>query len=268
MIIEPPTSWRMLDLRELWSFRELALVLLGRDVKVRYRQAALGASWAILRPLLSMVIFTIVFGRLARLPSDGIPYPVFVLTGLLPWTLFSTAITASGQSLVSSAHLVSKVYFPRLIIPLAALGSALLDFFISALLLVALMGWYHMGFHWSLLALPLLTLGVLGAALGVGTLLAALTVAYRDFTHLTPFLVQIWMYATPVVFPASLVPERWRWVLYLNPMSGLIEGFRSALLGRSFDMAALAISATLIMASIVVGVAYFERVERHFADVI
>lgn len=215
-----------------------------------------------------MAIFAIVFGRLAKLPSDGLPYPLFVLTGLLPWTLFSTAITASGQSLVGSAHLVSKVYFPRLIIPISALGAAFLDFVISALLLLVLMGWYHVGFHWGLLALPLLSAGVLCAALGVGTLLAALTVAYRDFTHLTPFLVQLWMYATPVVFPASLVPERWRWVLYLNPMSGLIEGFRSALIGRSFDMAALAISATLIVTTLVVGVAYFEKVERHFADII
>jgi lipopolysaccharide transport system permease protein len=258
----------MLDWRELWAYRELAAVLLARDVKVRYRQAVLGASWAIIRPLFTMIIFSVVFGRLARMPSDGYPYPVFVLAGLLPWTLFSTAITSSGQSLVGSAHLVSKVYFPRLIIPFSSLGSALVDFAVATVLLFALLGWYHIAITWQLMALPLLTLGVTAAALGVGTLLAALTVSFRDFTHLTPFLVQVWMYATPVVFPVSLVPERWKWLLYANPMSGLIEGFRSALLGKPFDYAALATSAGIILIIFVAGVAYFEKVERSFADII
>ena len=267
-VIEPPVGWRMLDVRELWAYRELAFVLTVRDIRVRYKQAVLGAAWALLRPVLTMIIFSIVFGRLARIPSDGFPYSIFVFAGLLPWTLFATAITASGQSLVGSAHLVSKVYFPRLIIPLSSLGSALLDFLISTGLLMAMMIWYRLHWSWHLLALPLLVIGVTFAALGVGTLLSALTVAYRDFVHLTPFLVQIWMYVTPVIFPLSIVPPRWKWLFYLNPMTGVVDGFRAAFLGQPFDLPALTVSAVFVTLIFLGGVAYFERVERRFADII
>jgi lipopolysaccharide transport system permease protein len=267
-VIEPPSGWHMLDWRELWAYRELLWVLTARDIKVRYKQTVLGAAWAILRPFLTMVIFSVVFGQLAKMPSDGYPYAVFVYAALLPWTFFSNAINASAQSLVGSAHLVSKVYFPRLIIPLASAGAGLLDLMISTGILLMMMLWYGVGWSWNLAAAPLLLLAVVFAALGVGTLLSALTVAYRDFTHITPFLVQVWMYVTPVIFPVSLVPERWQWVLYLNPMTGLVEGFRSAFLGKPFDLFGLGVSFLVAAALFVAGVAYFERVERRFADII
>ena len=267
-VIEPPKGWHMLDWRELWAYRELLWVLTMRDIKVRYKQTVLGAAWAILRPFITMVIFSVVFGRLAQMPSDGLPYPVFVYAGLLPWTFFAGAISASGQSLVGSAHLVSKVYFPRLIIPLSSVGAGLVDLAISTAILLLMMLWYGVGWSAQLLAAPLLLLAVVFTALGVGTLLSALTVAYRDFTHLTPFVVQIWMYITPVIFPVSLVPERWQWVLFLNPMTGLVEGFRSAFLGRPFDFAGLGISFAIAAVAFAIGVAYFEKVERRFADII
>lgn len=267
-VIEPPKGWRMLDWRELWAYRELLWVLTMRDIKVRYKQTVLGAAWAIIRPVLTMLIFSVVFGQLAKMPSDGFPYPAFVYAGLLPWTFFAASIGASGQSLVGSAHLVSKVYFPRLIIPLSSVGAGLVDLLISTAILLLMMLWYGVGWSVNLLAAPLLLLAVVFTALGVGTLLSALTVAYRDFTHVTPFLVQIWMYVTPVVFPVSLVPERWQWLMYLNPMTGLVEGFRSAFLGKPFDLTGLGISFAIAAAFFIIGVAYFEKVERRFADII
>ena len=266
--ITPPRGWRMLDWRELWAYRELLSVLTMRDIKVRYKQTVLGAGWAIIRPFLTMVIFSVVFGQLAKMPSDGYPYPVFVYAALLPWTFFAAAISTSGQSLIGSSGLVSKVYFPRLIIPLSSVGAGLIDLLISTGILLLLMLWYGVGWTWNLLAVPLLLAAVVFAALGVGTLLSALTVSYRDFTHLTPFLVQIWMYVTPVIFPVTLVPERWQWLLYLNPMTGLVEGFRSAFLGKPFDLAGLGISCAIIIALLFAGVMYFEKVERRFADII
>ena len=258
----------MLDWRELWAYRELLWVLTMRDIKVRYKQTVLGAAWAIIRPFITMVIFSVVFGQLAKMPSDGFPYPVFVYAGLLPWTFFAGAIGASGNSLVGSAHLVSKVYFPRLIIPLSSVGAGLVDLLVSTGILLLMMLWYGVGWSVNLLVAPLLLLGVVFISLGVGTLLSALTVAYRDFTHLTPFVIQIWMYITPVIFPVSLVPERWQWLLYINPMTGLVEGFRSAFLGKPFDLQGLAISFAIAIAVFAIGVAYFEKVERRFADII
>ena len=266
--INPPGGWRMLDWRELWAYRELLSVFTMRDIKVRYKQTVLGAGWAIIRPFLTMVIFSVVFGQLAKMPSDGYPYPVFVYAALLPWTFFAAAISTSGQSLIGSSNLVSKVYFPRLIIPLSSVGAGLIDLLISTGILLLLMLWYGVGWTWNLLAVPLLLLAVVFAALGVGTLLSALTVSYRDFTHITPFLVQIWMYVTPVIFPVTLVPERWQWLLYLNPMTGLVEGFRSAFLGKPFDPSGLAISFAISVAVFLIGVGYFEKVERRFADII
>lgn len=267
-LIEPPKGWHMLDWRELWAYRELLWVLATRDIKVRYKQAVLGTAWAVIRPFTTMVIFSVVFGALAKIPSDGYPYPVFVFAGLLPWSFFSTAISASGQSLVGSAHLVSKVYFPRLIIPLASVGAGLVDLLISTAILLLMMLWYGVSWSWNLLAAPLLLLALVFTALGMGTLLSALTVAYRDFTHLTPFLVQVWMYVTPVIFPVSIVPRQWQWLLYLNPMTGLVEGFRAAFLGKPFDALGLVISFAIALILFGCGVAYFERVERRFADII
>ncbi|MGE0641500.1 MAG: ABC transporter permease [Thermoanaerobaculia bacterium] len=267
-VIQPTRGWRALDLRELWAYRELLWVLALRDIQVRYKQTALGASWAILRPLLTMLIFTVVFGRFAKIPSDGIPYSIFVFAGLMPWTYFASAVASSGASLVGSANLVSKVYFPRLIVPLSAIGASLVDLLVSAGVLFILMAWYGVGWSANLLAAPFLVLAVTFTALGVGVLLAAITVTYRDVNHLLPFLIQTWLYVTPVIYPSSLVPERLRPLLDLNPMTGLIEAFRSAFLGRPFDVRSLAISLGISLALFGVGVAYFERVERRFADVI
>jgi lipopolysaccharide transport system permease protein len=267
-VIEPPKGWRMLDWRELWAYRELLWVLAARDVQVRYKQAVLGAAWAVIRPVTTMAIFTIVFGKLARMPSDGLPYPVFVFAALLPWNLFSATVASSGQSLVGSSHLVSKVYFPRLIIPLASAGAPVIDFLVSMGMLALMMAWWGVGWSAHLLALPLLIVLLLFAAVGTGMLLSALTVAYRDFTHLTPFILQVWMYATPVVFPLSAVPPQWQWLLNLNPMTGIVEGFRAACLGRPFDVNSLAVSTAIAAMVFVAGVAYFEKVERRFADII
>jgi homopolymeric O-antigen transport system permease protein len=267
-IIRPPSGWRAVDLNELWRYREVALALTIRDITVRYKQTVLGAAWAVLQPVMMMIVFTIFFGRLAKIPSDGVPYPIFVYAGLLPWTFFSTTIASSANSLIASANLVSKVYFPRLIIPLSSSGSGLADFAIAAVILLAMMLWYGIGWSANLLAAPFLVIGTIFIALGVGVLLAALNVAYRDFRYVVPFLVQFWMFATPVVYPASLVPDKMRWLLFLNPMAGLIEGFRSAFLGRPFDWPAIAISLAVAVAIFVVGVAYFEKVERRFADII
>jgi homopolymeric O-antigen transport system permease protein len=267
-IIEPIKGWRSIDVKELWAYRELVWVLTARDVKVRYKQTVLGFLWAIIQPVTLMIVFSIFFGRLAQMPSDGVPYPLFAYAALLPWTFFANAIGSSGNSLVGSAQLVSKVYFPRLIIPLSSVGAGFVDFAISAGVLLLLMTWYGVGWSLNLLAAPLLVIGVMFIVLGVGTFLSALTVTYRDFRYIIPFMVQFWMFATPVVYPVSLVPEGWRWLLYLNPMAGLIEGFRSAFLGRPFDILALALSLGVALIFFIVGVIYFERVERRFADII
>lgn len=267
-VIEPTRGWRSLDLRELWAFRELLRVLVERDVRVRYKQTALGFAWAIIQPVMAMVVFSIFFGNFAKIPSDGLPYPIFVYAALLPWMFFANAITTSSGSLINSTNLVSKVYFPRLIIPLSSVGAGFVDFAIASSVLLLMMLYYGIGWSLNLLMAPLLAVGVMIAALGVGTLLSALTVAYRDFRYVVPFMVQIWMFATPVAYPASIVPEGWRWLFYLNPMTGIIEGFRSAFLDRPFDFAALLVSLVVILLTFLVGVAYFEKVERRFADII
>ncbi len=267
-VIEPSSGWRMLDLRELWAYRDLLWTLTLRDLKVRYKQTVLGIAWALIQPLTTMVVFTLIFGKLARIPSEGHPYPVFLYTALLPWTFFAGTVSACGGSLVGSANLVSKVYFPRLIIPLTSIGTNLVDLGISAAVLVGLMLYYGVRLTPNLWALPLLLAGVVLLVLGVGTFLAALTVAYRDFRYVVPFLLQVWLYATPVVYPLGLVPYDWRWLLHMNPMSALIEGFRSAFLGKPFDLVGLSLAFGLSVGILGIGAVYFQRVERRFADVI
>jgi lipopolysaccharide transport system permease protein len=267
-IIEPQKGWRLLEWKELWAYRELLFVLTMRDIKVRYKQTVLGFAWAIIQPVMMMVVFSIFFGGLAKMPSDGLPYPIFVYAALLPWTFFANAITNSANSLVGSANLVSKVYFPRLIIPLSSIGSGLVDFAIAAVVLLVLMVYYGVSWTLNLLMVPMLVAGAVLTALGVGTCLAALNVAYRDFRYVVPFLVQFWMFATPVVYPASLVPAEWQWALYLNPMAGVIEGFRSAFLSRPFDVLGMSISLAIAVILFAAGVAYFGKVERRFADII
>lgn len=267
-LIRPRRGWRSLDFKELWAYRELLWVLTLRDIKVRYKQTVLGVAWAVIQPVMTMIVFSIFFGRLARMPSDGFPYPVFVYAALLPWTFFANALVGSANSLVGSANLISKVYFPRLIIPLSSVGAGLVDFAISAVILLVMMLVYGVGWSVNLLLAPALVLAVIFTALGVGTLLSALTVAYHDFRYVVPFLIQLWMFVTPVVYPASLVPEYWQWLFYLNPMAGLIEGFRAAFLGRPFDIVGLSISFTVAVAFFLAGILYFEKVERRFADII
>lgn len=267
-VIEPRKGWRLVDVKELWAYRELFWVLTLRDVKVRYKQTVLGFAWAILQPVMTMVVFSVIFGGFARLPSDGVPYPVFVYCGLLPWTFFAGSLSRAGNSVVGASNLISKVYFPRLVIPLSSVGSGLVDLAISTCVLLVLMLLFGVAWSFNLLAAPLLLVLVAFAALGVGTFLSALNVAYRDFGLLTPFLVQLWMYATPVIYPLSLVPERWRWLFYLNPMTGVIEGFRAAFLGKPFVPATIALSMLISLALFAFGLAYFRKVEHRFADII
>lgn len=267
-VIRPSGGWRMLDLRELWAYRELLMQFVMRDVKVRYKQTVLGVAWAVIQPVMTMIVFSLIFGRLARMPTDGLPYPVFVYSALLPWLLFANSVGTSANSLVGSAHLITKIYFPRLIIPLSSAGVGLLDFAFAGIVLVGMMLWYGIGLTWQLLALPLLLAAVLFTALGVGTWLSALTAAYRDFRYVVPFALQIWMFATPVVYPASVVPAQWQWVLWLNPMAGLIEGFRAAFLGLPFNWLGIGVSLAISVVVFVVGIAYFEKLERRVADIL
>lgn len=267
-VIRRSRGWRALDVRELWAYRELLWVLTVRDIKVRYKQTSLGIGWAVIQPIMMMVVFSIFFGRLAKMPSDGLPYPIFAYAALVPWTFFANALGGASNSLLGSSNLISKVYFPRLIIPLSSIGSWLVDFAIAAALLLIMMLWYGVGWTVNLLAVPALVLVATLTALGAGVLLSALTVTYRDFRYVIPFLLQFWLFATPVVYPASIVPEKWQWVLYINPMAGLIGGFRSAFLGLPFDVAALLLSSTVALSMFLIGIAYFERIERRFADII
>jgi len=266
--IRPRSGWHMLDFKEIWAYRELLVVFTMRDIKVRYKQTVLGAAWAIIQPLTTMIIFTVIFGRLAKIPSEGFPYPVFVYAGLLPWTFFANALSTSGNSLVGSSHLISKVYFPRLIIPLSSVGAGIVDLLISTSILLLLMLAYQVPLTLQILAAPLLMFGVITTALGVGTLLSALTVSYRDFRFVVPFMIQIWMYLTPVVYGVTFIPEKYRWLLMLNPMAGYIDGCRAVFLGKPFNLASLAVSVIMSIVLLCIGAAYFEKVERRFADVI
>jgi lipopolysaccharide transport system permease protein len=260
--------WAGLELSNLWTHRELFYFLAWRDIKVRYKQTALGASWAILQPLISMIVFTVLFGRLARVPSEGQPYAIFSYAGLLPWNFFSTAVTNSSNSLVSSSNLITKVYFPRILVPTAVVAAALVDIAIASMMLFAIMPIYSVGFHASLIMLiPLIALTALTAsALGIWT--AALNVKYRDIRYALPFVIQLLMFLTPVIYPISFLPSRWRWVLRLNPLSGIIEGFRDAVFGLPFNWNGLAISALVTLVLLLAAAFTFSRMEEEFADII
>jgi lipopolysaccharide transport system permease protein len=258
-----------LDLRELWLYRELLWFLAVRDVKVRYKQTVLGAAWAVIQPLFTMIVFSIFFGRLAGISSDGVPYPLFALCALLPWQLFSYALTQSSNSLVAEQRLITKVYFPRLIVPLSSVLAGLVDFGIAFVLLLGMMAWYGMAPGWAALTVPLFLLFAVATALAVGLWLAALNVQYRDFRYTIPFLAQLWMFVSPVAYPSSLVPEPWRPLYGLNPMAGVIEGFRWALLGRADpSWGLLGVSAAVVALLLVGGLFYFRRMEKTFADVV
>ncbi len=268
VVIQPSNRWDLLSLKDIWAYRELLFFLTWRDVKVRYKQTALGAAWAILQPLFMMLIFTIFFGRLAGVGSSGIAYPLFALAGLVPWTFFANAITASGNSLVGSANLITKVYFPRLIVPAAAMLAGLVDFVLAFVLLCLLMVYYRTGITVQILFLPVLVLLTALFALGVGTWMSALNVKYRDVRFALPFLIQLWLFVSSVILPSSAIPAKWRWLLMLNPMSGIIEGYRAALFGLPFDWTALGIAAVLTIVTLIYAIYSFGRVERSFADII
>lgn len=259
---------RILELRDLWAYRELLYFLAWRDVKVRYKQTALGAAWAILQPVANMLVFTLFFGKLAGIPTDGVPYPIFVYAGLLPWTFFANAVTASGDSLVANSSLITKVYFPRVLIPGAAVAAGLVDFAIAAAVLLVMMPFYAVAVSLRLLmTAPLLALTAL-IALAFGMWIAALNVRYRDARYAVPFMIQLWMFLTPVIYPVSIVPQRWRWLLFLNPMSGLIQGYRSALLGRAFDWTGILAASFITLAMLAWSGYAFRQMERSFADVV
>jgi lipopolysaccharide transport system permease protein len=267
-LIEPARGWEALQLGELWKYRELLYFLTWRDIKVRYKQTALGALWAIIQPLLTMVVFSVIFGQLAGLPSEGIPYPIFTYTALLPWQLFAFSLANSSNSLVGSQNLVSKVYFPRLVIPIASVLPGLVDFAISFVVLLGMMAFYQVPLTIRVLSLPLFLVLAIVTALGVGIWLSALNVEYRDVRYVVPFLTLFWQYATPVAYSSSLIPEKWRVLYGLNPMTGVVEGFRWALLGKGDVGNLLLVSVAIILVLLITGLAYFRRMEASFADVI
>ena len=266
-VIRPRKGWIAIDWAELWDRRELLQSLVYRDVQVRYKQTVLGFAWAILQPVFSMLIFTFIFGRFAKLPSEGAPYALFVYCGLLPWTFFSTAVAAAGQSLVNQQALLTKIYLPRMFVPAAPVGGALVDLGISFGVFALLMAFFQQMPGWGIVLIPVLLLLLLAAALGIGLFLAALTVSYRDFRYVIPFMMQAGMYISPVIFSAKMIPPEYRYILALNPLMGIIDGFRAAFLNRPFDWPLLAISAASSIGLLVLGMFYFRKTERRFADV-
>jgi lipopolysaccharide transport system permease protein len=268
LTIEPRKAWAPLNLRDLWASRELLYFLMWRDIKVRYKQTALGAAWAVIQPLITMLIFTYFFGKLARVPTEGVPAPIFYYTGLLLWSFFSNGVTSGANSLIGNSNLITKVYFPRLIIPSAAVGAGLLDFAIAAGLLIPLLIYYGFPVTWGyLLILPVILLTTL-LALGVGIWFSALNVKYRDVRYALPFLIQTWMFASPIIYPSSLIPEEWRWVYALNPFVGIVESFRGLFLDRGVPWGALAYSAAFTVAMLIYSSYMFRRMERSFAELI
>ncbi len=257
------------NFRELWKFRELLYFLAWRDVKVKYKQTALGIIWAVMQPLLAMLVFSVLFGRFARMPSDGLPYPIFVYIGLLPWNYFASVLGQSTNSLVAGSNLITKIYFPRLIIPASSAIAALLDFFFGAVFLGVMMVYYRVGLSPGILLVPFLIAITLMNAVGFGIWFSALNVRYRDIQYVIPFLIQTWMFVTPVIYPSSLLGGKYGWLLMLNPMGGVIEAFRPAVLGHApVPWASLGISTAVGFLVFMGGVFYFRRVERYFADVI
>ncbi|MDP8967325.1 MAG: ABC transporter permease [Actinomycetota bacterium] len=266
-VIEPPRGWGFFPIREIWAYRELLYFLVWRDLKLRYKQTALGVIWVALQPIALAAMFTIVFSRFLSAPSQGLPYPVFVLAALVPWQLFAGAIARSSLSLVANEHLLTKIYFPRILIPLAAVLTASVDMVFTLLVLTGALVYYGVGISTTALFLPLLVVLVLLAATSTGVLLSALNVRYRDIQAIVPFLTQIWLFATPIAYATTLVPDDWRWLYDLNPMVGVVQGFRWAIAGGDFPQS-LFVSAAVIAVLGIVAVVYFRRAERHFADVV
>ncbi len=256
--------------RDLWRYRELFYFLAWRDILVRYKQTAIGMAWALIRPFMTMVVFTIVFGNLAKLPANGVPYPILVFSAMLPWQFFANSLSECSNSLVSSANLISKVYFPRLVVPISAVIVSFVDFLVSGMILLGLMAWYNFVPSWRIITLPFFILIAFAAAMGAGLWLAAFTVKYRDFRYVVPFLVQFGLYISPVGFSSAIVPQDWRWIYSLNPMVGVIDGFRWAILGgnASLYLPGFLLSVGLVLVCLIGGIRYFRAYERSFADVI
>ena len=257
-----------LNLSELWSYRELLYFLTWRDVKVRYKQTLMGAAWVIIQPLFTMLVFTVFFNRLGGFRAGDVPYPLFAYSGLLLWIFFSSAVVNGTNSLISNSNLITKVYFPRMFVPAAAVGAGLVDLSVASVLLVGLAAYYGVDPTWRLLVAPAFVLLNVLFALGVGLLSSALTVKYRDLRHALPFLIQLWMFASPVIYPSSIVPERWRWLFDLNPLTGILEGFRASIVGREFNLRTVAFSVVVTLVLLVVSAYVFRRTEETFADVI
>jgi lipopolysaccharide transport system permease protein len=269
LVLRPSKGFVRLNLADVWAYRELLYFLVWRDVKVRYKQTALGAAWAIIQPVMTMLVFSVFFGRLAKVPSDGIPYPVFAFAALLPWQLFAYALSESSNSLVGSQHLITKVYFPRLVIPISSVVAGLVDFAIAFIVLLVLMWYYGVAPTAAVVFLPLFILLAIITALAVGLWLSSLNVKYRDIRYTLPFLTQFWMFVTPVAYPSSLIPGKWRTLYGLNPMAGVVEGFRWALLGKAEGPGPLlAVSIVAVAALLIGGLVYFRRMERTFADLV
>ncbi|HYG76097.1 MAG TPA: ABC transporter permease [Planctomycetota bacterium] len=265
--IKASKGWVALNFREFWNYRELLYFMAWRNVMVRYKQTLLGVSWAILQPFMTMIVFSIFFGKLGKIPSDGIPYPIFSYCALLPWQLFAHSMTESGNSLVANQHLITKVYFPRLCIPTAPVISGLVDFAVAFIVLIGMMFYYGIYPGWAVVTLPLFVLLAACTSMAVGLWLSAMNAMYRDVRYTIPFLVQLWMFLTPVAYPASIVPENWRWLHGLNPMAGVVEGFRWALLGRTEPPGiSLLVSIVMVMVMLVGGLFYFRRMEKYFSD--
>jgi lipopolysaccharide transport system permease protein len=268
LVIQASKGFRHVDFKEIWQYRGLLYFFTWRDLKIRYKQTAIGVLWAVLQPFLTMVVFSVFFGKLVQVPSDGIPYPVFVYLGLLPWNLFSQSVSRSAESIVSHANLVKKVYFPRLIIPVSSSLAALVDFFVAFIILIGLVIYYHLPVSSMIIYLPLLIALNFFCAVGIGFWLSALNVLYRDVRYIVPFCIQLGMYVTPVIYPVSLVPDKYAWALYLNPMAGIIESYRAIFTGKPLPMEGLTMSLAVSVVFFIVGIYYFKKVERVFADLI
>jgi len=275
LFIRPSRGWTAINLKEIWNFRELIFFLIWRDIKVRYKQTVLGATWAIIQPFLTMVVFTIFFGKLAKVPSDNIPYPIFSYSGLLPWGLFVKGLADAGHSLISHRAMITKIYFPRLVIPFSSVLSGIVDFGLAFIVLIGIMIYYQfipgstyqINLTPAILALPLFIILALITALGVGLWLSALNVIYRDINYILPFLTQFWLFITPIAYPSSMIPEKWQLLYAINPMTGVVEGFRWALLGtETAPGPMLAVSTTISLIILITGLFYFRRMERTFAD--
>jgi len=268
-IIEPKKGWVPVDLKEIWKYRELLHFLTKRDIQVRYKQTILGGLWAVIQPTFTMVVFTLFFGRLAKIPSDGMPYPIFVYSALLPWTYFANAVGTSGNSLVAGANLITKVYFPRLMVPISASLAGLLDFLVALFVLGALIIHYKVILGISILLFPVLVGLTFLCAVGVGLWLSALNVQYRDIRYVIPFLIQIWLFCSPVIYPVSMAKGNYKWLLLLNPMSGIIKAYRACIMGHQpIDWGLLGLSTAIILLILITGLFYFGRMEKVFADVV